>query len=319
LNQATALKILKSGNNVFLTGPAGTGKTYVLNKFIKHLKHNEVNVAITASTGIAATHLNGRTIHSWAGFGIKNHLSSSDLAKIKTNPKTRARISNASVLIIDEISMLHDFQLDMTDLICRSIRSDSRSFGGIQLVLCGDFSQLPPVDEIKEYGNFVIKSEVWERLDLKVCYLTHQYRQSDNHLNDILLSIRSGDITESHIDMLASRVNAKLKDPESITKLYTHNANVDAINNGKLDSLPGEEHVYNMKGKGEEALVKSLKKNCLASQELKLKENAVVMFVENNFGKGYVNGTIGEVVDFDESGYPVVKVRTFSFSFTPLI
>jgi len=309
MNQEKALEILKSGNNILLTGPAGTGKTYVLNKFIKHLKDKGTNVAITASTGIAATHINGRTIHSWAGFGIKKDLSSSDLSKIKMNSKVRARIKDTDVLIIDEISMLHDFQLDMADTICRVVKNDDRSFGGIQLILCGDFFQLPPVDKERNSGNFIVKSEVWTKLNPKICYLTKQYRQSDHNLNDLLVSIRSGDITESHIDILASRINVELEDPEKVTKLYTHNANADAINIGKLDSLPDEEHVYLMRGEGKEALIETLKKNCLAPEELKLKRNAIVMFVKNDFGKGYVNGTIGKVVDFHESGYPIVKIR----------
>lgn len=310
MNQEKALEILKSGNNVLLTGPAGTGKTYILNKFIKYLRHNRANVAITASTGIAATHINGRTIHSWAGLGIKKYLSSSDLAKIKMNSKVRARIRDTNVLIIDEISMLHDFQLDMADIVCRAIKNDDRPFGGIQLILCGDFFQLPPVDKERDGGSFIVKSEVWSKLSLKTCYLTEQYRQSDRSLNDLLVSIRSGKITESHNNILAGRINAKLKDPEKVTKLYTHNANVDALNFSKLDSLPDEERIYFMKGEGKTALIETLKKNCLASEELKLKREAIVMFVKNDFDKGYVNGTIGKVVDFHESGYPIVKIRS---------
>ncbi|MEI7838675.1 MAG: AAA family ATPase, partial [bacterium] len=110
MNQDEALNILKLGKNVFLTGAAGSGKTYVLNQYIKYLKKNKVNVAITASTGIAATHMNGKTIHSWAHIGIKDSLSETDLNRIFSRTDFRMQIMSSPVLIIDEISMLHDFR-----------------------------------------------------------------------------------------------------------------------------------------------------------------------------------------------------------------
>lgn len=310
MNQEKALQILRSGNNVFLTGPAGTGKTYILNKFIEDLKDKGANVAITASTGIAATHINGRTIHSWANFGIHKSLTSKELNKIKRNPRTRERVKNTDILIIDEISMLHDFQIDMADLICRTIRSDARPFGGIQVILCGDFFQLPPVDKERSSGDFITRSRIWPDLNLKVCYLTEQFRQKDNSLNDLLLGIRSGDINDSHLELLASRISAKKERAEDITKLFTHNANVDAINSHKLGNLPEKEHIYQMTSEGEDHLVNFLKKNCLAPETLRLKKDAIVMFVKNNFDQGYVNGTIGKIVGFNNDSYPIVRVKS---------
>ncbi|NTU69298.1 AAA family ATPase [bacterium] len=309
MKQEKALEILKSGHNILLTGPAGTGKTYILNEFIEYFRGKGSNIAITASTGIAATHINGRTIHSWAGLGIKQDLTQADLRKIVSNPAVRSRIKNADVLIIDEISMLHDFQLDMVDLIYRAIRHDDRPLGGVQLILCGDFFQLPPVDKGRSSGDFITKSEVWGRLNLKICYLTKQHRQSDNSLNDLLLSIRLGDVSQDHINSLKNRLNADLKQKEEVTKLFTHNINVDTINLNKLKSLEEEEHIYKAKGEGKKALVDVLIKNCLAPEELILKRNAIVMFVKNDFAKGYVNGTIGKVIGFDDDGYPIVRTR----------
>jgi len=137
--QDKALTILKSGQNVFLTGSAGTGKTYVLNQYIKWLKDHKVAVAVTASTGIAATHMNGSTIHSWSGIGIKNSLSKSDLRNLKTKKYLTKHAENTHVLIIDEISMLHKNQLDMINQVLKYIRNSMAPFGGMQVVLAGDF------------------------------------------------------------------------------------------------------------------------------------------------------------------------------------
>ncbi|MEI7616218.1 MAG: AAA family ATPase [Actinomycetota bacterium] len=140
MTQEEAFEILVSGKNALITGQAGTGKTFLLNQFIQYLNKNDIAVGITASTGIAATHLNGVTIHSWSGIGIKDNITSADIKKLfSRNKSTVKRIQEAKVLIIDEVSMLHAHQLDMIDEICRRVRTDLGPFGGLQVVLCGDF------------------------------------------------------------------------------------------------------------------------------------------------------------------------------------
>ena len=137
MKQALALEIMLSGENVFLTGAAGSGKTFTLNQFIKLAKNSGKKVSVTATTGLAATHLGGNTIHAWSGIGIYDYLSKKFFEKI---PKTRVEIiKNTDILVIDEISMLHDFRLDMVEEICRTIRQNDKPFGGIQVILCGDF------------------------------------------------------------------------------------------------------------------------------------------------------------------------------------
>ncbi|HSH55365.1 MAG TPA: AAA family ATPase, partial [Candidatus Limnocylindrales bacterium] len=144
MDQALALEIMLAGEHVLLTGPAGSGKTYVLNEFIRRAKREGKYVAVTATTGLAATHLGGNTIHAWSGMGISDQLHpqfNEHLLKGR-----RDIIEATDVLVIDEISMLHDFRLDMIDEIARKVRKDDRAFGGIQVILCGDFFQLPPVN-----------------------------------------------------------------------------------------------------------------------------------------------------------------------------
>jgi ATP-dependent exoDNAse (exonuclease V) alpha subunit len=145
MNQELALEVLLDGNSVFLTGPAGTGKTYVLTQFIKLARSSGLHVAVTATTGLAASHLGGTTIHSWSGIGIGDSIYTGFVDHMS---KTRREIiEKTDVLVIDEISMLHDYRLDMIDTVCRLVKAKPDvPFGGIQVVMSGDFFQLPPIN-----------------------------------------------------------------------------------------------------------------------------------------------------------------------------
>ncbi|MEO1009755.1 MAG: AAA family ATPase [Bacteroidota bacterium] len=310
MNQEKALALLKSGKNVFLTGSAGTGKTYVLNQYISYLKERKVPVAITASTGIAATHMNGMTIHSWAGFGIKERLTRANLVTMRTKKYLKKHLEETMILIVDEISMLHKNQLDMVDQVLRFFKEDDRAFGGIQLILCGDFFQLPPIgrNEEKSRDKFAFMSQAWLDADLNICYLTEQYRQEgDGILNGILNEIRSGRISKKSVEMLQGARKSITDHNEIPTQLFTHNADVDHINGIELEKLSGRSRKYRASSKGNQKLVETLKRSVLAPEELQLKTDAKVMFVKNNPEQDYVNGTMGTVIDFNEDGYPIVE------------
>jgi len=311
MTQDEALDILKTGCNVFLTGQAGSGKTYLLNRYIEYLRQHNVGVAVTASTGIAATHMNGMTIHSWSGIGIKDELTEAGLREIFRKRHVNERFRNTSVLIIDEISMLHGHRLDLVQKVARALKNNFVApFGGMQVVLCGDFFQLPPVSRGGNAADsFAFKSESWEGMEIKVCNLETQFRQTDAEYSGILNNIRGNSVDEKTIELLRSRFDAKLSDG-AITRLYTHNIDVDKINNEELNKLSGRTLRYRMRNKGRARLAERMRKNCLAPEELVLKNNAVVMFVRNNFDKGYVNGTLGIVVGFDsDTGFPIVRTK----------
>lgn len=311
MTQEEALDILKLGYNVYLTGQAGSGKTFLLNKYISYLKKNKVKVAITASTGIAATHMSGVTIHSWSGLGVKEKLIDSDIRKLLRRRYLRKRFLITNILIIDEISMLHSFQLDLVDRICQAFKENSVPFGGMQIICSGDFFQLPPVQKNKnDEAKFVTESEVWHNMDIKICYLQEQHRHADSKLSKILFDIRNNSISDESLRLLSSRENKEVSSIIKPTKLYTHNIDVNAINSLQLDKIKEKEFVSSMHSSGELKLVELLKKSCLASEELVLKKGAKVMFLKNNFDRGYVNGTLGKVVGFDDNEYPIVK--TFS-------
>ena len=306
MKQLEVLEILKMGKNVFLTGPAGSGKTYVLNQYIDFLKSSNIPVGVTASTGIASTHLNGTTIHSWSGLGIKDYLSESEIEKLLTKSYLKKKFKYVKVLVIDEISMLHSFQLDAVDRICRAFKQSSAPFGGLQVVLCGDFFQLPPISKGDTESSFAYKADVWGIMDLQICYLSEQYRQSlEDDLLSVLNDIRQNEISEKTQELLKKRQKAK-QTKIIPTKLYTHNREVDQLNMKELDKIEGFPQIYQMQFSGTKKLSDILKKSCLAMEELHLKKNAVVMFIKNNFEVGYVNGTLGVVVGFKGS-LPIVR------------
>lgn len=308
MTQKEALNLFMLGKNIFLTGQAGSGKTYLLNLYIDYLKNHKVPIAVTASTGIAATHLNGGTIHSWSGIGIKSRLTRKDLSKILGNSHRTAKIKTAKILIIDEISMFHSYRLDLVNEICKMVRQDPRPFGGLQVILCGDFFQLPPINEPEqEKSSFAYKSKAWDELNLTICYLGEQHRQLDDSFLKVLNDIRSQEVSEYTFEKLSTRLNKELGKNITPTKLYTHNADVDAINNFELEKIEKPVHQYTMTTKGKKELVEALRKGCLAPQELLVKKGALVIFIKNNPMKGYINGTLGKVIGFDESNYPIVQ------------
>jgi ATP-dependent DNA helicase PIF1 len=308
MDQALALEIMRAGEHVLLTGPAGSGKTYVLNEFIRRAKRDGKHVSVTATTGLAATHLNGNTIHSWSGIGILDNLPRNFYEGLLKG--RRDTIGKTDILIIDEISMLHDYRLDMVDQVARKVRENDAPFGGIQVILCGDFFQLPPVTRNGEpKGMFVVQSQVWQELNPVVCYLMEQHRQNDDLFLEILNAMRAGDLRRRHAEALLARQGSY--DPfTEATELHTTNIDVDSINQARLNKLEGEEHVYHVDTTGKANYVDTLKRSCLAVEELVLKEGALVMCVRNNPEKKYVNGSLGIVVGFEKAtDFPIVRLK----------
>ncbi len=310
MNQTEALNILKTGRNVFLTGEPGAGKTYILNQYIDWLQATGIKVSVTASTGIAATHIGGMTIHSWSGIGIKDVLTDRDLDKITSRERIVKRIDKTKVLVIDEISMLEGGLLEAVDRVVRRVKKTDTVFGGLQVVIVGDFFQLPPVVRGGEPFRFAWQSRSWEELDPTVCYLTEQYRHQDSVLTDLLRSIRLGELSDEHCRLLNARDECSLAGVEP-TRLHTHNIDVDAVNNRRLKAIDGTPRVFTMTTRGNKQLVKGLIKNCLSPERLELKTGAVVMCTKNNFEAGYVNGTLAKVTSFGtDLGYPTVVTAT---------
>jgi ATP-dependent exoDNAse (exonuclease V) alpha subunit len=299
VTQKEALAILHSGASVLLTGAAGAGKTYVLNQFIRRARANGKSIAVTATTGLAATHLHGTTIHSWAGIGVHDTLPAGHI--VKMGKQRHDLINKADILVIDEISMLHDFRLDMIEQVCRQVRENDRPFGGLQVILSGDFFQLPPINRAdSKHGGFITSSAAWRNELFTVCYLSEQHRhKSDQIYADILNGIRAGKLTRGQLDLLNSRGQDLGEADASITKLLTTNADVDSINYHHLNKIQNESNTYDMVTTGSKKYIENLKRSCLAPEVLELKVGARVMCIKNSTERKYVNGTLGVVEGFE--------------------
>lgn len=308
MKQTQALRVMMSGESVFLTGAPGSGKTYVLNQFIQLAKANKKRVAVTASTGIAATHIGGTTIHSWTGLGIRDSLAERDESWLKNNDRLLKRYNNVDTLIIDEVSMIHGARLDMINQVCKWLRQSDEPFGGIQVILTGDLFQLPPISRGDTSIDFVHLSKAWQELNPKICYLSEQHRQENDPLLDLLEAMRSDDIGEAHFDALSERLGQMVPASVAVTKLYSHNQDVEQINDDHLQALSAETKTFVMETYGVQAKVEQLVKSVLAPEILELKVGAEVMFVANNFAEGFVNGSRGRVIDFKD-GFPLVELQ----------
>ncbi|MBH0085764.1 AAA family ATPase [Psychrobacter sp. SCQQ22] len=304
MRQSSALDILKTGQNVFLTGSAGSGKTYTLNQYIDYLRARRVPVAVTASTGIAATHMNGTTIHSWSGIGIKDELSDRDLTTLSRKQFLADRLKDTAVLIIDEISMLHAKQINLVSQVLKHIRKNDKAFGGIQVVVAGDFFQLPPIGSKGESNRekFAFMSEAWLDAKFHICYLSEQHRQVSEaangglDLDDILNQIRRQEVTFDAIAALEATFDQNVDIKR--TRLYTHNLNVNKINDKELAALSGEMMRFEAMSTGDSKLVETLKKTVRTQDDLVLKVGSKVMFIKNNTELGVSNGTMGELIGF---------------------
>ena len=293
MNQGLALEVLLSGQSALLTGPAGTGKTFVLNQFIKLAKHDSKHVSVTATTGLAATHLGGTTIHAWAGIGVSDAIGNGFVEHMAKG--RREIIEKTDILIIDEISMLHDYRLDMVDEVCRLVRRKDEPFGGIQIVMSGDFFQLPPVNrDGSREGGFVVNSSVWQELDPVIIYLDQQFRQKEgDELLDILTSMRTNNSRRRHAECLLARADVEPPEDAKLTELHTTNVDVDRINELQLAKLDGDELIYQQYSTGSANYVENLQRGVLAPAILTLKQGALVMAVKNDMNRRYANGSIG--------------------------
>ena len=306
--QNTALNILKTGNNVFITGSAGTGKTYLLNQFIFYLKSRKIVPTIVAPTGIAASHLQGQTIHSFFSLGIRDEIDDYYIESLLEKKYLQTRFSKLKVLIIDEISMVSPEIFSSIDRILRAFKNNDIPFGGVQTILSGDFFQLPPISKAAKDKRFAWQSPSWKELELKTCYLQEKFRQDDNVLISILDEIRSGNVSSNSLDILNSRHHKDLDIDFIPTKLYTHNVDVDRINSNELSKINSPSHLFKYKAEGTAKNIQKIFKSSLVLEEMTLNKDAVVMFIKNNHELGFVNGTTGVVVDFDkETGLPIVK------------
>lgn len=311
-DQKRGLDIMLKGDNCFLTGSPGCGKTYLLNIFIQKMKGS--NILITASTGIAASHINGSTFHSVNKLGLGKEDLKILSAQMKRNRKVSKMWRECRCVIIEEISMLDPDYFDKMSSVIGEVRGDSRPFGGVQVILCGDFLQLPPIGTSK----MIFETTSWQNLKLKNIILTTTVRQNDKDFIGVLSKLRFGIVDDESMLYLEQRVRRN----EETLKLYPLRKDVDSENLRMLEKIESPERIYEARftstcsdntinSKNYESLVKDM----VARRTLTLKVGAKVLYLANNPNQGLVNGSRGEVVGFDGK-YPIVKFRNSSLTVT---
>lgn len=295
--------VVKKKMNVFYTGSAGTGKSVILRTIIDKLSalYGKESIAITASTGLAANTIGGSTLHKWSGCGIGTKTVDHLVRQIRRYHDQYAIWRHTKVLIIDEISMLDGHYLDKIEAVARQLRNNDRPFGGIQLVLTGDFFQLPPVS--KKDGEkpvvFCFDSSMWKKCIQKTILLTKVFRQQDNELVDILNAIRYGELDSQMVSRIRS-LQREVAYPDGIapTELFPTRREVDLSNTRQLDNLPGDSRVFESVDVAPPSFQNVLDNAVMAEKTLTLKENAQVMMLKNKPESELFNGSLGRVLFF---------------------
>lgn len=302
--QETVIDLAEKGHNIFYTGSAGTGKSVLLREMIKVLKkqYGPEKVAVTASTGLAACNIGGITVHSFAGIGLGNGDVTKLYRKVRRSKKNMKRWSEIKVLVVDEISMLDGELFDKLDYIAQKIRKNSSPFGGIQIILCGDFFQLPPVTKDSNASmKFAFQSEAWRKSIHVTIMLEKVFRQQgDTKFIDMLNQMRLGRI-DAETEREFKKLNRPLPDDDIIpAELYSTRVEVDRANRSRLNRLPGQLFNYNAIDGGlleDQEMKDRLLQNFLAPKQLQLKIGAQVMMIKN-IDAQLVNGSLGKVIAF---------------------
>lgn len=285
-----------SGRNIFLTGPAGTGKSFCLSLLFKFLDLNGIFYGKTATTGVAALNIGGTTLHSWSGMGLADEDGMDLLDKVSGNKKACDRIKNCKVLVIDEISMAKADLVDKLDIVCQYIRNKDKPFGGIQIVFTGDFMQLPPVFKNFEKENFAFESQAWADARVLTVHLSEIVRQHDEpHFAKFLNDVRLG--VASDFSILMNCVDREFpNDGIQPVKLFCKNIDVSKYNHDKLRKINQPSRFYNALDTGSDQWKQFFDKNCPAPTSLELRVGAqVILLVNLDVKSGLVNGSVGTV------------------------
>ncbi|XVE83596.1 hypothetical protein DITRI_Ditri16bG0099500 [Diplodiscus trichospermus] len=302
--QNEVLDHIRRGRSVFITGSAGTGKTILLKHITKTLQriYGKSAVFVTAPTGVAACAIHGQTLHSFAGIGFGNDGREVLLDRVLNDKKAYARWNKAQVLVMDEISLVEAKLFDNLEYIAKTVRESDKVWGGIRLVGCGDFFQLPPI--FKQYDpsrkEFAFEADCWDSSFDMQLELTKIFRQSEDRLIKLLQGIRRGNSDPEDLQFLELSCSASQPDP-SVVQLYPRNDDVNRVNEGRMKALSEKKVIYEAFDEGKKPWKRQLALG-LAPDKLVLCKGARVMLIKNlNVRRGLVNGATGIVTGFTES------------------
>lgn len=313
----TAVSLLNQGHNIFVTGGAGTGKSYILRKLKQ--RYGE-KLCITSTTGISALNVNGQTIHSWAGIGIGTKPIHEIVEKIKNKPTLYQQIAYTKMLAIDEVSMLNNKTMDYINEVLKQIHNNNKAFGGIQVLLFGDFLQLPPVNLGVEGIDFCFNSKTWKELNIKPIILKEVKRQTELDYVNALNNIRVGKITPKDSKLFIDKEKEfKNLNTDGILHIFGTNLEADEYNTKCFEQIESEPYTYYSKDTlykydkqenpteiainednlsyYEKKIFKKFNDDCKAPSELTLKLGTRVMLIKNiDIHAGLVNGSCGKII-----------------------
>lgn len=292
-DQQKAIEVLNRGTSCFITGGAGTGKSTVMRQWIRESTHDSDSrkkLAVLASTGTAALMMGGRTFHRFFGLGIMEGGKEAVIERALKSSSLKSRIKKTHTVLIDEISMIGAQEWETAEAIARKVLGKGIPWGGLRIIVVGDFAQLPPVQK-----PWVFQSPTWHETDLRILELKTIVRSEESSWAKVMSELRWGQLSKSSLEILESRVQS-LEAAHSGTRLFTRKFAVESYNQEQLNHLPGTPSVYSTLYVGKANRIDEIKKQAPIPEELVLKEKALVMFRNNDPEMRWVNGTLGYVV-----------------------
>lgn len=327
--------------NIFMTGSAGTGKSFVINMIKQLCDTVNLNCQVTALTGCAALLLNcgAKTIHSWSGITLDRSIKTPEkyesiYKNLQKKKDKRENWKSIDVLIVDEVSMMSKNLFTVLDFVAKKFRKSDKPFGGIQVVFSGDFYQLPPVNTGEDKGDtqFCFESDLWKETFPSTCILTKIFRQQNQEFSKILNEIRVGKIKKSTIKTIQARILPYKGDSEIIpTQILSNRKTVDRINQEEHNKLEGQSYIfhrdcmcpsdeiiskekynYTFINREKEAYEKTF--NFIETLDIKIGDQVMCI---KNLSESIVNGSRGVVIRVDK--YPVVKfLNGYEMEMTPV-
>jgi ATP-dependent DNA helicase PIF1 len=343
--QINAFTAYTQGTNIFITGPGGTGKTALIKYIQKDAARKGFQIQVCALTGCAAVLLEckAKTLHSWASIGLGTASLDQLITKIMKNRYAKDNWKNTDILVVDEVSMMSQKLFELLDAIGKTIRKNSKPFGGIQLIFSGDFYQLPPVGDKDdpETTKFCFESLLWSQTFSKEGHiqLTKIFRQSDPVYQKILNQIREGRLKRSSNEMLLHNVGRQIAVDKEVrpTKLFPTRNKVEQVNTKEMNGLKTDELEYKLKYHSDLEMTATeivkrrqftreqvqtellyLKANLRCDEVVRLKVGAQVMCIINielDNGQTLCNGSQGVITRLSEQGLPVVKFSSLGLTF----
>ncbi len=296
--QDAALDRLSREGNVFLTGAAGTGKSFLLSRYLAGKSSDDF--PIVASTGAAAVLVGGRTFHSFFGLGIFEGGVEAAIARALRSSKLVYRLRRACCVIIDEVSMLSGTTLAAAERVSRLARNSSEPWGGLRIIAVGDFAQLPPVTPGSQQKDWAFLHPAWHESVFEPALLSTVMRTKDAAFLDILNLIRTGTVNDDVTAFLEAHTSDE--DDDDATHLYAHRLKADAYNTLRLEAIPRRERSFKTRYEGDERSIEAAKRSMPIPDVLTLKEDALVMMRKNDISPDmlYVNGSLGHIVEIEE-------------------